>query len=123
MTYCTREDSSSSSDSDDEILSVNKSKKWGHVRDLYEEKTYGACSCLNFVIDGFSSISFPHVGQNLWFHFDSISDIDGLIKNLHPLGIREAALKKQLQKHRDHIAQGLTAGGYVSQRACISNCL
>ncbi|ELT91900.1 hypothetical protein CAPTEDRAFT_216422 [Capitella teleta] len=94
MTYCTKTGSScsSESDSDSEIEETKngKRKKWGHVRDLYEEKT------------------FPHVGQNLWFHFDSISEVDDLIQNLHPLGIREAALKKELKKHRDDIVSGLT---------------
>ena len=42
--------------------------------------------------------SFPHTGQNLWFYYDSVKDLEQLVQNLNPQGIRESALKTELQK-------------------------
>ncbi len=42
--------------------------------------------------------SFPHTGQNLWFTYDSAKDVDLLLQNLHPLGIRESALVCKLNE-------------------------
>ncbi|KAK2190073.1 hypothetical protein NP493_90g03009 [Ridgeia piscesae] len=40
----------------------------------------------------------PPVGQNLWFTYDSVDDIDALLKCLHPQGIRESSLQAEAQE-------------------------
>jgi len=47
---------------------------------------------------------FPHVGQNLWFTYDSKSTVGELIEALHPKGARESKLKKELQKREAAIS-------------------
>lgn len=49
----------------------------------------------------------PPVGQNLWFMFDSVEDVTMLVDGLHPLGVRESALKEALKKHIDSLINGL----------------
>ncbi|XP_074660006.1 tyrosine-protein kinase BAZ1B-like [Tubulanus polymorphus] len=49
--------------------------------------------------------TFPHRGQNLWFHFDGMADMEQLLDNLHPRGIRESLLKKELQTQLPNIAK------------------
>lgn len=119
MTYCTKKASdagASSDDSDSESeadTGSGKKGKWGHVRDLYSEKTsvlfrYNPrrMTC-ELIPKGLVSSRFPHVGQNLWFYFESVKDVDLVLQNLHPLGIREGSLKTELQKHRDTIARAM----------------
>ncbi|XP_078333883.1 tyrosine-protein kinase BAZ1B-like isoform X2 [Crassostrea virginica] len=43
----------------------------------------------------------PKTGQNLWFTYDSVKELDDLIKDLHPQGIRENHLKAELKKRYD----------------------
>ena len=40
----------------------------------------------------------PCCGQNLWFTYNSLKDLDALLHSLHPQGIREAALKTEIKK-------------------------
>ena len=42
--------------------------------------------------------SFPHIGQNLWFTYDNVKDLEQLLQNLNEQGIRESGLKAELQK-------------------------
>ena|SRR6218665_1907686 len=49
----------------------------------------------------------PPVGQNLWFMFDSADDVTTLLDGLHPLGVRESALKEALKKHVDSLLSRL----------------
>ncbi|KAK6190909.1 hypothetical protein SNE40_002675 [Patella caerulea] len=51
--------------------------------------------------------SFPHVGQNLWFEYDSVKDLDQLIKALHPQGLRESNLKAEITKRYDDITKAI----------------
>lgn len=41
---------------------------------------------------------FPHYGQNLWFTYESVKELDKLIECLHNQGYRESQLKAQLKK-------------------------
>ncbi|XP_055996600.1 tyrosine-protein kinase BAZ1B-like isoform X2 [Ostrea edulis] len=43
----------------------------------------------------------PKIGQNLWFAYDSVKDVDCLIDSLHPQGIRENHLRAELKKRYD----------------------
>ncbi|XP_061178155.1 tyrosine-protein kinase BAZ1B-like isoform X1 [Saccostrea echinata] len=43
----------------------------------------------------------PKIGQNLWFTYDSVKDLDILIDSLHPQGIRENHLRAELKKRYD----------------------
>lgn len=43
----------------------------------------------------------PKTGQNLWFTYDSVKELDDLINSLHPQGIRENHLKAELKKRYD----------------------
>ncbi|CAG5121191.1 unnamed protein product, partial [Candidula unifasciata] len=49
--------------------------------------------------------SFPRPGQNLWFTYRSQKDLDGLLKSLHPQGIRESWLKAEIKKRYDDISR------------------
>nr|KAG5694161.1 hypothetical protein BaRGS_001488 [Batillaria attramentaria] len=51
----------------------------------------------------------PHSGQNLWFTYTSLKDLDGLLKALHPQGIRESALKAELKKRYADITKAIQA--------------
>ncbi|XP_064634719.1 tyrosine-protein kinase BAZ1B-like [Lineus longissimus] len=42
--------------------------------------------------------TFPHCGQNLWFTYSTIEEIDALIAALNPRGIRESQLLTELKK-------------------------
>ena len=42
--------------------------------------------------------SVPHVGQNLWFYYDNLADIQSLMDRLHPRGVRENNLGIGLKK-------------------------
>ncbi|PVD33659.1 hypothetical protein C0Q70_04917 [Pomacea canaliculata] len=53
--------------------------------------------------------TIPHSGQNLWFTYPSVKDLDELLKALHPQGIREGALKVELKKRYADICRGITA--------------
>lgn len=43
----------------------------------------------------------PKTGQNLWFTYDSVKELDDVINSLHPQGIRENHLKAELKKRYD----------------------
>ena len=51
--------------------------------------------------------SFPPVGQNLWFTYDRVEEVDALMKNLNPLGIRESTLQTELKKRYPSIVKSL----------------
>ncbi|GFO01346.1 tyrosine-protein kinase baz1b-like [Plakobranchus ocellatus] len=51
--------------------------------------------------------SAPHPGQNLWFTFRSQKDVDGLLKSLHPQGIRESLLKKEIKARYDDLLRAI----------------
>lgn len=51
--------------------------------------------------------TFPHVGQNLWFTYDSMKDVDDLIVSLHPQGSRESVLKTELKKKYQDISSAV----------------
>ena len=53
------------------------------------------------------NFSIPHTGQNLWFTYNTIEQIDTLIKKLHPQGYRESQLKEELKKRYDELTKGL----------------
>lgn len=53
------------------------------------------------------SFSFPRPGQNLWFTYRSQKDLDGLLKSLHPQGIRESWLKAEIKKRYDDISRAI----------------
>ena len=63
---------------------------------------------LNFIL----FFSFPHTGQNLWFTYDSVKDLEQLVQNLNPQGIRESALKAELQKRYPDASKAI----FVAQR-------
>ena len=45
----------------------------------------------------------PHIGQNLWFVYDNLAEVDEVIKALHVRGVRESRLKTELTKHYESI--------------------
>ncbi|KAH3882244.1 tyrosine-protein kinase BAZ1B-like [Dreissena polymorpha] len=47
--------------------------------------------------------TFPHVGQNLWFTYESVPTIRELIDSLHDKGARESKLKKELSRREEDI--------------------
>ncbi|RUS86394.1 hypothetical protein EGW08_005844 [Elysia chlorotica] len=49
----------------------------------------------------------PHPGQNLWFTYRSQKDVDGLLKSLHPQGIRESLLKKEIKSRYDDLLRAI----------------
>ncbi|XP_005096072.1 tyrosine-protein kinase BAZ1B [Aplysia californica] len=51
--------------------------------------------------------SAPHSGQNLWFTYKSQKDLDGLLKALHPQGIRESLLKTEIKKRYDDMSRAI----------------
>ena len=51
--------------------------------------------------------SVPHMGQNLWFTYNTLAEIDQLLENLHPQGYRESQLKEELKKRYDYLSNGL----------------
>lgn len=51
----------------------------------------------------------PHYGQNLWFTYTSLKDLDLLLSCLHPQGIRESALKAELKKRYVDITRAIQA--------------
>ncbi|XP_055899439.1 tyrosine-protein kinase BAZ1B-like [Biomphalaria glabrata] len=51
--------------------------------------------------------STPHPGQNMWFTYRSQKDLDGLLKALHPQGIRESLLKAEIKKRYDDISRAI----------------
>ncbi|XP_013403030.1 tyrosine-protein kinase BAZ1B [Lingula anatina] len=51
--------------------------------------------------------SFPHSGQNLWFTYDSVKEVDALIESLHPQGIRESNLKAELKKKYQDVCRAI----------------
>ena len=53
---------------------------------------------LNFLFLLYFCSRAPKPGQNLWFLFDDVADIQKLCDNLHKQGIRESRLKKNLQE-------------------------
>lgn len=51
--------------------------------------------------------TFPQVGQNLWFTYDSKSQVNELIATLHPQGSRESRLKRELLNKQADISLAL----------------
>ncbi|XP_041365624.1 tyrosine-protein kinase BAZ1B-like [Gigantopelta aegis] len=49
----------------------------------------------------------PHAGQNLWFTFDSVKDLEKLMSSLHPQGARESALRQEVKKNYDNISKNI----------------
>lgn len=49
----------------------------------------------------------PCCGQNLWFTYNSLKDLDSLLHTLHPQGIREAALKTEIKKRYQDITRAI----------------
>ncbi|CAH1786083.1 unnamed protein product [Owenia fusiformis] len=58
----------------------------------------------------------PHFGQNLWFTYDSIKDLDSLLQGLSKNGIRESVLKEEIKKSYDAIKNAI----YVAQRTNVA---
>uniref|UniRef100_T1J5N9 Tyrosine-protein kinase BAZ1B n=1 Tax=Strigamia maritima TaxID=126957 RepID=T1J5N9_STRMM len=50
-------------------------------------------------------LTFPVIGQNLWFHYKKMSDVEALMDSLHPKGLREGHLLKKLKKKQSEIAR------------------
>lgn len=62
----------------------------------------------------FILFSFPNTGQNLWFVYDTVEELDKLMNSLHPQGVRESALKAEIKKRWDDIVKHFTTvKGYV----------
>ena len=57
--------------------------------------------------EGFEEKTVPHMGQNLWFTYNTLAEIDQLLENLHPQGYRESQLKEELKKRYDYLSNGL----------------
>ncbi|KAL3841380.1 hypothetical protein ACJMK2_019534 [Sinanodonta woodiana] len=51
--------------------------------------------------------TFPYPGQNLWFTYESVKDLDALVESLHPQGIREKALKNELKKRYQEVSKAI----------------
>ncbi|KAL5007746.1 hypothetical protein ScPMuIL_016552 [Solemya velum] len=49
----------------------------------------------------------PHTGQNLWFTYDSLKELDSLIESLNPQGCRESQLKVELNKQYANITKAI----------------
>ncbi|ROT68291.1 putative tyrosine-protein kinase BAZ1B [Penaeus vannamei] len=49
--------------------------------------------------------TFPSVGQNMWFHYDTIEEVDKLVEALAEKGAREAPLKTSILNHRKHLEE------------------
>ena len=47
------------------------------------------------------------MGQNLWFHYDDMTDVYALQGVLLSQGVRESGLCKEIAKHYDTIKQSL----------------
>ncbi|XP_067880764.1 bromodomain adjacent to zinc finger domain protein 2A-like isoform X2 [Heterodontus francisci] len=47
----------------------------------------------------------PAEMQKGWWHIDNLEQLNFLLKALHPRGVREKALHKQLLKHMDYVSQ------------------
>ncbi|XP_078390715.1 bromodomain adjacent to zinc finger domain protein 2A-like isoform X1 [Cetorhinus maximus] len=47
----------------------------------------------------------PAEMQKDWWHIDNLEQLNCLLKALHPRGVREKALHKQLLKHMDYVSQ------------------
>jgi bromodomain adjacent to zinc finger domain protein 1B len=43
----------------------------------------------------------------LWFTYTSLKDLDALLHNLHPQGIREAALRTEIKKRYQDICKAI----------------
>ncbi|XP_042215473.1 tyrosine-protein kinase BAZ1B-like [Homarus americanus] len=52
--------------------------------------------------------TFPPVGQNMWFYYKSIGEVDELLKSLAEKGIRESKLKLNLSQVRAQLEANLT---------------
>lgn len=66
--------------------------------------TYNWCSYSHIEFYTFTFCDIfraPKTGQNLWFTYDSVKELDDLINSLHPQGIRENHLKAELKKRYD----------------------
>ncbi|XP_021346334.1 tyrosine-protein kinase BAZ1B-like isoform X2 [Mizuhopecten yessoensis] len=85
--YCTREEGSSNWDSDDSDTSTNMANKDEEKQNV---KT-----------------TVPRFGQNLWFTYSGVKELDTLIDNLHPQGYRESSLKNELKKRYAEISVGI----------------
>ncbi|XP_037788836.1 tyrosine-protein kinase BAZ1B-like isoform X2 [Penaeus monodon] len=51
--------------------------------------------------------TFPSVGQNMWFHYDSLEEVDKLLEALAEKGAREAPLKTSILNHRKHLEESI----------------
>ncbi|VDI06875.1 bromodomain adjacent to zinc finger domain protein 1B [Mytilus galloprovincialis] len=91
--YCSQKNKSSGSDEESSDEEGSKSHdeeiSFKPQTDVSEEKTV------------------PHNGQNLWFTYNTLAEIDELLKKLHPQGYRESQLIEELKKRYDHLAKGL----------------
>ncbi|CAC5416850.1 BAZ1B [Mytilus coruscus] len=92
--YCSQKNKSSESDeesSDEDTRSKSQDEEisFKPQADVSEEKTV------------------PHNGQNLWFTYNTLAEIDELLKKLHPQGYRESQLIEELKKRYDHLSKGL----------------
>ena len=52
--------------------------------------------------------TFPRIGQNLWWCYKDVKNIETLINSLAENGIRESELKKNLTKALPDIQKNLT---------------
>uniref|UniRef100_A0AAY4C8N4 Tyrosine-protein kinase BAZ1B n=1 Tax=Denticeps clupeoides TaxID=299321 RepID=A0AAY4C8N4_9TELE len=55
----------------------------------------------------------PKQGQNLWFVCDMPRDLEDLLQNLHPQGVRESKLKERLQSRYQEIVHSV----YLARKA------
>ncbi|XP_033752647.1 tyrosine-protein kinase BAZ1B-like isoform X2 [Pecten maximus] len=84
--YCTRK-AGSNWDSDDSDTSTNTGNK------DYDQQNV--------------ETSVPHFGQNLWFTYLSVKELDDLIDSLHLQGWRESKLIKELKNRYAEICSGI----------------
>ncbi|XP_070825928.1 tyrosine-protein kinase BAZ1B isoform X2 [Chaetodon trifascialis] len=62
----------------------------------------------------------PKQGQNLWFICDNPAELEELVENLHPQGVRESELKAKIQSRYQDIVHSihLTRKGKLGLRTC-----
>ncbi|XP_076591021.1 tyrosine-protein kinase BAZ1B isoform X1 [Chaetodon auriga] len=62
----------------------------------------------------------PKQGQNLWFICDNPAELEELVENLHPQGVRESELRAKIQSRYQDIVHSihLTRKGKLGLRTC-----
>ena len=52
--------------------------------------------------------SVPNPGQNLWFVYDTVEELNNFMSCLHPQGVRESALKAEIKKRWEDIVKNFS---------------